>query len=227
MKISFKLTAIMVALGLFAIASVSINLIIRSQDSIIDLSEKYAESMANHSAANIDTFLELYLAKVETTANVMEQYRDIALANRRNIFNIIIEGMVEENPKIIGAWCVWEPDVLEGNDQQYIGTKGTGSSGRFSPYYYWDGGIIKLNVREDYNSSNYYLLARNSGNPTILDPFENNVGGKKIFMTSISVPIRADGKTVGVVGFDIPLTEIQEISQNRPDTCPSCPLRFP
>jgi len=215
MKIGFKLTAIMVALGLFASVSIGITLIIRSQDSITGLSEQYAESMAHDAAADIGSFLEVYLAKVETTANVMEQYRDITITNRRNMFNIIIEGMAEENPRIIGAWCVWEPDVLEGNDQQYIGTKGTGSSGRFSPYYYWDSGKVKLDVREDYNTANYYLLARNSGNPTILDPFEYNVGGKKILITSISVPIRADGKTVGIVGFDLPLNEIQDISQTQ------------
>jgi methyl-accepting chemotaxis protein len=215
MKIGFKLTAIMVALGLFASVSVGIILIIRSQDSIIGLSEKYAESMANDSAADIDNFLELYLAKVETTANVMEQYRDIELTNRRNIFNVIIEGMVEEDPKIIGAWCVWQPDVLEGDDQQYVGTKGAGSGGRFSPYYYWDGGKVKLDVLEDYNKADYYLLARNSGNPTILDPFQYNVSGKTVLMTSISVPIRGDGKTVGVVGFDLPLTELQDISQTQ------------
>jgi len=213
MKIGFKLTAIMVALGLFASVSVAITLILRSRDSITGLSEQYAESMAHESAASIGTFLEIYLTKVDTTSHVMEQYRDIVVTNRRNMFNIILEGMVEENTKIIGAWCVWEPDVLEGNDRQYIGTKGTSPSGRFSPYYYWDNGTVKLDIREDYNSADYYLLAKNSGNPTILDPFEYTVGGKKILMTTICIPIRADGRTVGVVGFDLPLNEIQDISQ--------------
>jgi methyl-accepting chemotaxis protein len=36
-----------------------------------------------------------------------------------------------------------------------------------------------------------------------------------VLMTSICVPIRADGKVVGVVGFDIPLTAIQEIAQTQ------------
>jgi len=214
MKIGFKLTMIMVALGLFAVAAVGITLLVRSQGSITNISEQYALSMAKDSAAGIDNFLENYFSKAETMAHVMEQYRYMVAANRRNMFNVILEGIALANPEVIGAWCVWEPDVLEGGDMQYVGTKGTSSSGRFSPYYYWDNGKVLVDALEDYDEADYYLLARNSGNPTILDPFEYEVGGKMIMMTSVSIPIRNNGRVVGVTGFDLPLTAIQEISQS-------------
>jgi methyl-accepting chemotaxis protein len=218
MKIGFKLTVIMIALGLSAIASVSITLLVLSRDSIIGISEKYAVGMANESANEVRGFLDTYFYKVETAASVMGQYHYIVPSNRRNMLNAILEGLALANPGIIGAWCVWESDILEGNDQQYIGTKGTSSSGRFSPYHYWEGGKVEVDALEDFEdpvTGSYYLLARNSGDTTILDPFEYNVGGKNILMTSISVPIRSDGKIVGVMGFDLPLTGIQEISQNQ------------
>ncbi|MDR2575310.1 MAG: methyl-accepting chemotaxis protein, partial [Treponema sp.] len=41
------------------------------------------------------------------------------------------------------------------------------------------------------------------------------VGGKKVLITSVTAPIRTDGRVVGVVGFDIPLAEIQRISQTQ------------
>jgi len=217
MKIGFKLMIIMVALGLFAIASVSITLLVLSRSSITGISEEYAHSMASRSVADITGFLDSYYYKVETTAHVMGQYQQINPANRRNVFNVMLEGLAQSNPDIFGAWCVWEPDVLEGNDRQYLETKGTSSSGRFSPYYYWDNGKVEVDVLEDYNQADYYLLARNSGDPTILNPFEYEVGGKKVLMTTISVPIRANGRVVGVAGFDLPLSGIQKISQtNKP-----------
>jgi methyl-accepting chemotaxis protein len=215
MKIGIKLTVFMVALGLFSIVTVSITLLIRSRDTIIGISEKYAVGMAKDSAGQVRSFLDTYFYKVETAAHVMEQYQYWLSANRRNVLNVILEGLAQANPGIIGAWCVWEPDVLEGNDQQYIGTKGTSSGGRFSPYYYWENGKVEVDALEDFNQADYYLLARNSGVSTILDPFEYNVGGKTILMTSISVPIRASGKVVGVMGFDLSLAGIQEISQNQ------------
>jgi methyl-accepting chemotaxis protein len=214
MKIGLKLTAIMVALGLFAIASVSITLLLRSRSSITDISEQYALSMAHDSATDIGNFLEAYLYKTETAAHVMEQYSAIIITNRRNMFNIILEGLVLANPGITAAWCVWEPDVLEGGDLQYLGTKGTSSGGRFSPYCYLDGGKVEVIALEDFEDP-AYVLARNSGIPTLIDPYEYDVGGKMVLMTSICIPICAGGKVVGVMGVDLPLTEIQKISQTQ------------
>jgi methyl-accepting chemotaxis protein len=214
MKIGYKLTVIMVALGLFAIASVSITLLVRSRTSILRLSERYAVSMASDSAADITNFIEEYMYKAENTATVMEQYRYMIIANRRTFFNFILAGITRENPGIIAAWCVWEPDVLEGDDQQFLGTKGTSSNGRFSPYYYWDNGKVEQHPLEDFEDP-AYLLPKKTGLSTIVDPYEYSVGGKMVLMTSIAVPIRTDGKVVGVVGFDIPLAEIQKISQTQ------------
>jgi hypothetical protein len=45
-------------------------------------------------------------------------------------------------------------------------------------------GKVKLNVLEDLEDP-AYLLAKNSGNPTILDPYEYSVGGKMVLMTSM------------------------------------------
>jgi methyl-accepting chemotaxis protein len=215
MKIRVKLMTTMVTLGLFAVASVGITLLVRSRVTIFGISEQFARSMAHDSAGSVGSFLETYMYKAETAAHVMEKYQGIAVGNRRNMFNLILEGLAQANPEIIGAWCVWEPDALEGNDRQYLEIKGTSSSGRFSPYFYWDNGKIEEDVLEDFNEADYYLLARNTGKPTILDPFEYEVGGKMVLMTSISVPIFNSGRVVGVTGFDLPLTHIQEISQTQ------------
>jgi len=214
MKIGFKLTAIMVALGLFAIVSVSITLLIRSRSSISTLSEQYAVSMANDSAADIVNFIDSYMYKVETVVDVMEQYHYMIIANRRTFFNFILAGITRENPGIIAAWCVWEPDALEGNDRQFMGTKGTSLTGRFTPYYYWDNGKVEQSVLEDFEDP-AYLLPKKTGLLTILDPYEYKAGGKMILITTISAPIFNDGKVVGVMGFDLPLADIQEISQTQ------------
>jgi len=167
----------MVALGIFAIATVSIIVLIRSRASIIGLSEQYTLSMAHDSGENIGSFLESFLTKLETVSDIMEQYQDIGINNRRNIFNIILEGLVEQDKNIIAVWCVWEPDVLEGNDKPYIGTKGTSVTGRFSPYYFWNNGKVDLVVLEDFNDP-AYLLPKNSGIQTIMNPYYYDVGGK-------------------------------------------------
>jgi len=214
MKISFKLMSIMTALGLFAIAAVSVTLLVRSRSTILKLSEEYAVSMANDSAADVTNFVDAYMHRVETIATVMEQYRYMIIANRRTFFNFILDGMTRENPDIIAAWCVWEPDVLEGDDKQFMGTKGTSVTGRFAPYYYWDNGTVKLSVLEDFEDP-AYLIPLKTALPTLMDPYEYDVGGKTSFITTVAYPILNNGRVMGVVGFDLPLTDIQSISQTQ------------
>ncbi|MDR0303009.1 MAG: methyl-accepting chemotaxis protein [Treponema sp.] len=214
MKLGFKLTTIMVAFGLFAVSSVGITLLVRAWSGIGGLSEQYAVTMANDAANDIGSFFEAYLHKAETTVHIMEQYRNIVINNRRNVFNSVLEGLVVGNPEIIGVFCVWEPDVLEGNDSQYIGTKGTSSGGRFSPYCSAENGKVEVNALEDFEEP-AYVVPRDSGLPTLMEPYVWGVGEEKILMTSICVPIRSDGKVAGVVGFDISLATIQDIAQSK------------
>ncbi|MDR0302837.1 MAG: methyl-accepting chemotaxis protein, partial [Treponema sp.] len=212
MKIGFKLTVIIAAIGIFAVASVGSMLLVRSRTTITDISEQYAVSVARDSASNISIFFDAYFYKAETAARVMEQYRSIPTASRRTTLLGILEGLVLANPDISAIWCQWEPNVLEGDDLQYLGTRGTNSGGYFSPYCYLDNGKVEVEAPEGTEDS-AYIIPRDSGLPVIMDPYEYNVGGKTVLMTSICIPLRANGKVAGVIGFDIPLTAIQEISQ--------------
>jgi hypothetical protein len=214
MKIGFKLTAIMIALSAFSGVSAGVTMLVRAQTSITGLSEQYTVSMARDSAAKITLFLDAYFYKAETATILLEQYPTMIIANRRSMLNTILENLTRANPEISAVWCVLEPDVLEGGDLQYVGTKGAGASGRFAPYWYWDNGRIEVAAIENFEDP-AYLVPRDTGLTTVTDPYDYDVGGETVLMTTIGVPIRADGKVVGVIGFDIPLTRIQEVSQTQ------------
>jgi len=218
MKIGFKLTVIMFVLSLFSIGTISIVLLARSRSTISDLTKKYATTIANESSAEISKFLETYWSTAETVSQVMKQYQSMIVANRRRFFNIILRGLLEENPELIGTWTIWEPDTLEGNDREYIGTDGTNPDGRFAPYWYRTSGGLRMMSLVDFDkgaAGDCYFLARDSGRITVLDPYEYDVDGKTILMTTIAAPIRgSDGRVKGVVGIDIELDMIQEISQS-------------
>jgi methyl-accepting chemotaxis protein len=219
MKIGFKLTLIMILLSIISIGSVGITLLIRARANISDLAHENASSSARESANEIKAFLETYYYSAETLAQVMEQYQFMILSNRRNMLNLILEGVTKENPEIVGVWCILEPDVLEGDDQQYIGARGTTPTGRFAPYYYWENGNVKMLARDDFDGSkgNYYQVPKKNNTTTVMDPIIYDIGGRDTFITTIASPIRISGKPVGVVGIDIHLDEIQEISQsNKP-----------
>jgi len=217
MKIGLKLTVVMIALSLLSVGSVGIVLLTRARSNITDLANQNTLSLGEKSANNIKAHLEIYWYTVEAMAHTMEQYDSMITANRRNMLNVILEGITRSHPEVIGMWCVWEKDVLEGNDQAYIGTRGTDARGYFSPYFYWDAGVLKMYALDNFDvpgDGDYYLTPKKNNNTTVLAPFIFEIEGKPVLMTTVAAPIRNKGRLVGVAGIDIALDEIQKISQS-------------
>jgi methyl-accepting chemotaxis protein len=216
MKISLKLTVIMIVLSLASGVSIGVTLLVRSWSVIYDLSDTATTNLAEKAGGDIEMHLEAYWTVTQTFAQALKQYESFQIDNRRNVINAITRGMAIENPDLIAAWCCWEPDVLEGTDRRYMGTEGTNSAGRFAPYCYLENGTVKVDATEDFDGEDAYLLARNSGKGQLLEPYWYEVGGKSVLMTSITMPIFSqDGiRVIGVAGIDINLDAIQQLGQN-------------
>ncbi|MCL2721933.1 MAG: methyl-accepting chemotaxis protein [Treponema sp.] len=221
MKIGFKLTAIMVVLSIFSVGAIGITLLVRSSGSLSNLSESYAYSKAHDSGLQVEMYLEPYWDTVKTASSFLELYQDIGIAYRRSFINKTLQVMLEDNPRMLAAWTCWEPNTLEGSDIEYAGTEGSYANGRFAPYWFRSGNNINLDLLVDFDTpgdGDYYLLARNSGKMQLLEPYDYVVDGKVLLITSIAAPIKSsNGRVIGVVGVDIGVERIQEISQeNKP-----------
>ncbi|ATR81977.1 methyl-accepting chemotaxis protein [Pseudomonas sp. HLS-6] len=127
------------------------------------------------------------------------------------------------NTDILGLWLVFQPNALDGRDSAFVNTLANGGndSGRFATYWSRAQGtaLNTLIVEDDlaktelnlsgtpYNS--WYTCTFNSAQPCLLEPYEDTVGGKKVLMTSITVPLLSDGKVIGVAGVDMALDDLQ------------------
>ena len=220
MKISFKLTAIMVILSLISAGTVGVTLLMQAKDDISLLSHDKAIATAQDYAGEIRNFFSSFWFTAETLASIMESYENISDYNRRPLINSLIRKEVEKHADIVGIWNIWESDVLEGNDLRYTGGPGTNESGRFSPYWYRDGNkILMYAVGEDELGDpiegNFYQVLRRAGRTIILDPYLSDVGGKRMLNITIAAPIisrNETGKFLGAVGIDINIETIQKLS---------------
>jgi len=220
MKISFKLTMFMVILSLISTGTVGVALLIQARDDISSLSHDKAITTAQDYAGEVKYFLSSYWYTAETLAGVMESYENISDYNRRPLINSIIKAEAEKYPDIIGIWTVWEPDVLEGDDSRYAGSPGSTETGRFSPYWYRDGNKISMYALSEDEINNtardsYYHIPKNKGHTVLLEPYLDDIGGKQILNITLASPIfsrNIPGKVLGVVGIDINMTALQELS---------------
>ncbi|MDR0569262.1 MAG: methyl-accepting chemotaxis protein [Spirochaetaceae bacterium] len=210
MKIGVKLAFIMIALNVTGISVLGGLLLFRSRADIMKLVDQNAVSIAQDTGKKMQIALESYLIIVRAAAYMMSRYETIDVENRRTLLSAMTHELAAENPETAGVWCVWEPEVLEGADARYAGSPGSDDAGIFAPYWCWENGQLLLYVLDDYRSADYYQIPLKTGNEAILDPFIYTVNGKDILMTSLAVPIKVNNRTVGVVGIDISLAEIQE-----------------
>src|SRR5690606_32414067 len=124
---------------------------------------------------------------------------DIAKEERRDVFSTIMKSTLGRNDKLLGIWTCWEPNALDGLDLVYRGAEGSDETGRFIPYWVRSGGRASLTALTDYDTSDYYLIARNTGAEAILERYYYEIVGQQVLMTSISVPLKgASGRVVGV-----------------------------
>ena len=222
MKIGIKLMLIMIALCLVVIGAVGITLLFQASDSIASLSHDKAIATVRDFSGDIEILLTTYWGVTESLAAVLEQYENILPHERRNFMLNMLRSVIVKHDEVIGISCIWEPDALEGDDQAYLGTPGTTDCGRFSPFWYKENNeILMYAIPEDEFETpgigDYYLLPKLKNHTVILDPYIDDFGGTVILNTSIATPIRAPGtnRIVGVVGLDMDMSKIQEISQSR------------
>ncbi|NVZ21447.1 methyl-accepting chemotaxis protein [Pseudomonas costantinii] len=153
----------------------------------------------------------------------MANHRGLTAAALREELNQSIKTTFERNPGVLGVWLVYERNALDGKDAEFAHdtARASNESGRFaSAWNRGTGQVMSLQINESdlgstalsisgapYNS--WYTCPRDSKRPCLMAPFADIVDGKRILMTTISLPLIVGDKVIGVVGLDIALDSLQ------------------
>ncbi len=185
-----------------------------------DDGRQIAELVGTLTAREIETSLDVAIGVARDLAHSFEALKARGSTNRDDL-NAMLHHALARAPELLGVWTAWEPDALDGRDADFAGAApGHDDTGRFVPYWYRDGDRIELDPLVDYQvpgAGDYYLLARNSGEETVLDPYLYEVGGVETLLTSLVVPIRVEGQVLGVAGVDLAMLDVQaRLAEVRP-----------
>jgi methyl-accepting chemotaxis protein len=131
------------------------------------------------------------------------------------------------NPNVIGLYLVFQPNALDHQDGQFIGQDANGSNetGRFS--LYWSQprpGTLEQEAMPEsmlgdsrlgsngFARNRWLTCPQETARACVLEPYLDDVNGKQVLMTSIALPLLENGTVVGVVGLDIGLDNLQQLS---------------
>ena len=130
----------------------------------------------------------------------------------RNEIMALHKKMLLENLEFIGISVLFEPNALDGKDANYRNFEGHDQSGRFFPYYYHkNDGTIGLEPLPNLENEDYYTLPRRAKTESIIDPYQFEVNGLNVLMTTIAIPILSGNRFLGMIGIDIELKDVKEI----------------
>ncbi|HEX5841426.1 MAG TPA: methyl-accepting chemotaxis protein [Pseudomonas sp.] len=138
-----------------------------------------------------------------------------------------VRSALEGNRSLLGIYVAFEPNGLDGKDELFLDQDNLGSNdqGRFAVYWAQDqkGELTSETLSEKllgdstpgisgaaYNA--WYTCPVQTKQVCLLDPYTDEVDGVKTLMTSIAFPLMLADKVIGVLGVDISLASLQELS---------------
>ncbi|MHC6201622.1 methyl-accepting chemotaxis protein [Breznakiellaceae bacterium SP9] len=209
MKIGTRLLLIITTLsivGISVLVGVTLSL---SHAEIARLVMEETKSIAREHSKDIAHRLDGYMTTTRTLAQIMERYEEVPLEERRTYFNTMLRGVAMANPEVIGVWTIWEPNAFDGRDAEFVDTEGSDGTGRFVPVWWNTPDGLVLEACMDYETSDFYTVPRRSGNEIFIDPYIYPINGKDTLMASAVVPIKKNGRFLGIAAMDIDVSIIQ------------------
>lgn len=171
-------------------------------------------------ASNVTQKVGNYFEKpFETLYNInitLNSLRENNVKNRE-VYREVLRKALALNDKYLALWAMYEPNTLDGEDMKYRGDERFDEEGRFNVSFYKKEGKISFERGEvSMYNEDYYKIPFLSGNESILEPYFYTYTGdtQEFFETSLALPIKENGKSIGVLGLDLNLMELSENLKN-------------
>ena len=140
-------------------------------------------------------------------AGIFAGFKELGLV-ARDLHHQVLRETLRANPKYLGVWAVWEPDVLDGRDAEHAGTLAHDATGRFLPVWHRRLGDIRVepNIACDQPGLGaYYLLPTRARKSVVVGPYEYPMGGPLTLIVTLAAPIVVEGAVLGAAGVDFSL----------------------
>lgn len=189
----------------------------------INTAKKTARETSSLIASDVTRSVASYLEKpFETLYNINVTFSSLKLSGVKNreVYKDVLKKTLDLNKNYLALWAMYEPNMLDENDSKYAGKDGYDEEGRFDISFYKANNTIKSEAGEvSMYSEDYYQIPFTSGNETVLEPYfytyTGDETGHSYFETSVAIPVKESGKTIGVIGLDIDLLELSENIKNQ------------
>lgn len=169
---------------------------------------KEARLIAEREAGTMQRSLEEAYYSTRALAQASLALRSQPSAEGRQRLSEVVRAQVAVHPQAVGYFVIWEANAFDGQDSQHTGPTG----GRYGVYWYRkEGKTDVIYGTEGVDESPYYTEPKQQGRPVLTEPYVDS--DIKILMGTVSFPMVADGRVLGVAGCDVALTALQGMAE--------------
>ncbi|MCA3904425.1 methyl-accepting chemotaxis protein [Vibrio vulnificus] len=201
----------------------------QSTASVTSKSEQLVKTRALLNATEVSEFLNESLYRAEMLAASALFYKTNSEENfgESEVLRTALDEMVRKSvvnfKTMQGAYLVFKPNMLDGEDANYVNAEYVGSNerGQFAPYWTTanNGENVVANVLSEATlkldeNGERFLCPLNSAQACITSPRKMTQDGGSFLTTSLSVPILVDGDPIGFMGIDVRLDSLLQIAND-------------
>lgn len=234
-SIALKLSSLIIGifLLLFFAYTIITGIILKNQS--VDDAESATLETAEFSAAKMSERFKKANTTLLTTKRIVETMEKKGEVSAQAILDIMETNLVN-NDDLLGVGVILEKDIanvkpialatlLEQNTMKIDSATYAAlidSKNRFIPYLSKDGGGITAAAIEgidDKSVSEWYWVPKDEGRSVLTEPYDYNVNGKTVLMTTISVPlVNASGSFFGILTADLSIDYLTALTESvKPD----------
>jgi len=216
MKITFKLSLIMIAIIAVILVVVAVVLLQQASNTSMELSIRSLDNLASQRAAYWQGREDGLYRVARSLANIFGDFEDDPVDRRRDMYNSMMQSIARAETTIFQVYCVWKPNAVDGMDARYAGRPGNTDTGQYASAYRMENGQANLTVTTDVADAMAYLTGPNARNDRYEHPVPRNIDGKDTWYFRIMVPIinHRNNEVVGGVGLLCVIDAIQPTIEN-------------
>ena len=186
--------------------------------------QNQVETVANDLAGKIKGAMDIPFSSARTVASTVLAYLDYCEKNEiepdRVFVRALLKDLLSRDEQLQAIFVGFEPNEFDGNDEAFVGKDVRDdpvvvpnpdfvSRGQFIPWFYREDEKILENILDDmYNEDqDYYTGALQSGEEYITSPYFDETA----LISTIAIPLKRQGKTIGVLGVDVSVSDLQNI----------------
>ena len=213
MKLKLKLSILVIAILIVVVTALSILMLTRSSSIVVETNLKVIEFLSGQEAEYWKGRQDARFSMLNTLAEIMGDYQEIDVLERRNFFDNMMTGVMTSRPEYLQLYTVWKPDAIDGMDAQMIGRPGSTATGQYAITITRETGDISVRTSADVDASMAYINSVNPRSPK--DRVEPPVFRDGHYLLRLMVPVicPSTNQAIGAVGLLMYTDQMQTLLQ--------------